>query len=105
MRSLFVATFILVAASSVFGCSKQDDALACSTKLSSFKPSASASDKQAFVAACKAVSPKAQACLAAVKAEAEMDSCISDKAEKEAFFAAAMAASSGKDRRAAKSGK
>ena len=97
MKLIHAATIALTVTGIAAGCSKQDTAAACIAKLDSFKPSAPAAEKQGIAAACKAVSPKAQACLAAVKTEKEMDGCISDKAEKDAFFSAALAASMGKE--------
>ena len=67
-------------------------ASACADRLASMKPGASADDKKNFAAACGAVSAKTQACIAAAKADKDMDACLTDKTEKEAVTAVILGA-------------
>jgi hypothetical protein len=65
---------------------------ACADRVASFNPKATASDKTAYAAACSAISAKAQTCIASAKQDKDVDACLVDKADKDAFMGAALVA-------------
>jgi hypothetical protein len=99
-RTTLAAVTILTLA---VGCSKTDPPAAASTsitaaspgsassgcadKLATFKPGATAEDKKNFASACGALSAKAQTCIAGAE-QKDMDGCLADKADKDAFMGA-----------------
>ena len=89
--SVLLTTFAVLVISAV-GCSKADDPAACTSKLQALQPTASDSDKSGFTTACGAVSAKARACIIAAKTTADLDPCIADKADQDAFIGAMFAA-------------
>ena len=87
-RASLLLTTLAALTISAIGCSKADDPAACTNKLQALQPSASNSDRTGFTAACGAVSAKARACIVAAKTEADLDPCIADKADHDAFLGA-----------------
>jgi hypothetical protein len=107
MRKLHALAVMAVSTISLsaLGCSKgssasgvtqaqgtDSSASACAAKMASFNAKAGADEKKAYQSACEAVSAKTQLCLASAKAEKDMDGCLTDKSEKEAFMLAVLGA-------------
>lgn len=67
-------------------------AASCAAKMASFNAKATADEKKAYATACGAVSAKAQACIAGAASEKDLDACMTDKADKDAFMGAALGA-------------
>jgi len=65
---------------------------ACAAKMATFNAKATADEKAAYQTACAAVSAKAQSCIAGASSEKDLDSCLTDKADKDAFMGAALGA-------------
>jgi hypothetical protein len=91
MYSRHALALLSVIALSSSGCSKPD-AAACASKLASLDPKANADSKKAFAAVCSAVSSKAQACITNAAAEKDVEGCVSQSPDKEAFALAIMGA-------------
>jgi hypothetical protein len=102
-----IAVVLSALALAALGCSKHDaksegtpsasaastvsSAAGCIDKLAGLKATSTPDEKKSYAVACSAVSPKAQACIASIKTEEDMDACIADKADREAFLGAILA--------------
>jgi hypothetical protein len=73
------------ASTSITAASTISASAGCADKLAALKPGATADDKKTFASACGAVSAKAQTCIAGAS-QKEMDGCLADRADKDAFM-------------------
>ena len=110
MRSFYASTaiFLSTMALAALGCSKDPTAAAgagtasaqsavaasdgCVVKLTSLNAKAGADEKAAYATACAAVSAKAKACIGSASAEKDVDACLADKADHDAFMGAVLGA-------------
>ncbi len=73
------------ASTSITAASPATASAGCADKLATFKPGATPDDRKNFASACGALSAKAQTCIAGAS-QKDMDGCLADKADKDAFM-------------------
>jgi hypothetical protein len=97
---VFAAALLSTLATGGVGCSKDRTSSAAATsgaqaaaastgcvdKLTSLNPKASGDEKKAYADACSSISSRAQTCIGSAKEQKEVDACLTDKADKDAFM-------------------